>query len=256
MACGGFKTYVSLFNLPLHRVLVFWAGWSFFLTAVLMLNLLWLMHLGFQNARTWIPNLPAFSLSNGIAQSSLPQPYYANTNTFPTILDLEGNLPDPEKTFSSGLVIQKKQMRLWIEGWVDGKRPMVIPWTRWPDGEVNATYLYEIERLTWLQIPFYFFILWLLLAAMGMVQAYGFTMFVGFMERRMDIAFTFNQLFNISLFAITPASLLVATYLSVRFHEIHFGLLYFGVYSFVLIMAAGACRDSLRPRQSREDVEE
>ncbi len=248
LSCSGFRTYVPLLNLPMYRTLLYWAGWSLILSVVLMANLIQWFQMGFRNIEKVAPSLPAFSLSNGVAYSSLSQPYYANTNHFPIILDLEGKVAAPEKTFPSGVVVHKRELKFWIEG----ARPGLMSWSGWPNGTVNADYLKSLQHQTFLVLPFIFVILWLIVIAMGMIQAWAFSIFVGLMEKHAEPAFNFKQLFNIALFSITPCSVIVATYISLRLSQVNYSLIYFCAYCFVLIMASGACRASLRPPEDQE----
>lgn len=251
-SCGGFRTYRNLLNLPLRSVLGFWITLSALIAVVFTATALYWLETGFPLIEKFARRLPSFSLTNGAAYSALPQPYLTNTNQFPIILDLERNTNDFSKKYPSGLLLGKKDFQFWSEG----SRPVAFLWAGWPDGKVDAAYLDHLRRETIHMVPWFWAVIWLILVAGGMLQALFFTMLAGLLEQTLLPRFTFSQLFNISLFAITPPAIIVTTYLILGLHEIRMDLLYFCVYCLFLVMASGACRTLLRkPDKEKRDEE-
>jgi hypothetical protein len=251
LSCSGFRPYVELLPLSLRETLAYWALFTLGLAVAVLLNLgLW-----FREAMPAIEaaaaQLPAFSLTNGMAISSLPQPYLANTNQFPIILDLENRMPEPEKTFPSGLVIRKQNFSWWLEG----AKPIQNSWTGWPDGEVNHAYLKNLERLTYTISPFFLIVFWFGFFAMGFVQAYFFTFTTSLLDRS-ETPFTFNEVFNLSLFSITPASIITLTYMILGVDLLPYGMLYFTTFTIYFIMSYGACRMQREPPDDNGDDED
>ena len=252
LACGGFRTYRELFDLSLRSVLIYWALFTALLSLVLVGNMVYRFKMGFPAIQNAARSIPSFRLTNGQASSSLSQPYYANTNQFPIVFDLEEKVSAPEKMFPSGILIRKREFRFWIEK----SQPIAVSWTGWPDGEFNADYLKKLEEQILLNIPWFYLLIWIGVALLGMIQALLFTTLAGMLERALRPGFTFAQLFNIALFAITPGAIIVATYLSFGLGDIPYALLYFSCYCFFLVMASGACRVFLQPSEKNKGEEE
>lgn len=188
-------------------------------------------------------HLPEFEFRQGKAYSQLPQPHYSNTNQFPIIQDMQGTIKNPEKMFPKGLMIKSDSLIFWDED----SPPRKVEWNpALPDGKVNADYLKDLQGQTVKAWPVFLVIIWLGILLLGLVQALLFTTLAGFLERSMDPSFTFGQLLNLAIFALTPGSIIVAIYGSMGFHEVRKELIYFGCYCFFLIMASGACRDAMR----------
>ncbi len=251
LACTGLRTYAEFLPLSLRQTAGYWAGVSFCLSVVLMLNLAFWFHEAMPKIEKAAANLPAFGLTNSHAYSTLPQPYFANTNQFPIILDLKGTIPHPEKMFENGLVIREQTYGWWIEHSSLNEKP----WVGWPDGEVNQSYLKNLEQLTYRIWPFFLLVFWFAFFALGFVQAYFFTFTTSFLERGNPV-FTFNEVFNLALFSLTPAVVIVATYASWGLTGIHYGLLYFMVFTFFFIMSYGACRHQMEPPHEDESGDE
>jgi hypothetical protein len=253
LSCSGFRTYIPLLNLSLKSSLGYWAAFSFFLAGAVLLIITYWFKIAFPLIeKEAVDHLPPFAITNGQAYSSIPQPYITNTNDFPIILDFENKINSPKTTYPhGGLQIGKKDMNVWVED-------MVWPplsWSLFPNGEINKAYLEKLGQETLRRLPYLFPSLWLSLMLVGLIQALLFTMFAGFLERSLDPNFQFSQLFNISLFALTPSSLFVTLYASIGFTEISYGLLYFACYCFFVIMASGACRSFLRPPSEKDSRE-
>jgi hypothetical protein len=251
-SCSGFRTYVPLFRLRLRSSLQNWAIFCLILSTGLMLIFVRWFNFGFpliKNAA--VQYLPSLAITNGHAYSSLPQPYITNTNDFPIILDLKGELKDPQKMFPEGIILKEKQLEFWR------KDSEMIPflWSNMPNGEVNGPYLDDLEKKGRLSIPFLFVVFWLIFILLGIVQALLFTIFAGFLERAMNPSFSFSQLFNISLFSIFPSSLISMMLMAIGFENVP--IFYFACYCFFVVMASGACRLALLPpkQESHKDDE-
>jgi len=242
LSSSGFLTYRSFLELPFRSVMRYWGMLALILTTVLIGNGIDRFEKGFPAIQRVAVQLPPFSLTNGQAFSTLPQPWFANTNRFPIILDLGKKIDEPQKMFSSGILIRKPEFSFWIEG----SLPMVVSWKGWPDGEVNTAYLDWIHYLTFLQMPWICGVIWLVVLLLGMIMALFFTVLAGFLERSIQPGYTFSQLFNIALFAITPGAIVASVYLSLGLHEIQYAVLYLSCHCLFFVMASGACRQFLQ----------
>lgn len=250
LTCSGFRTYSAFLNLSLRSTLVYWAMFSALLGMVALANIMYWFKMGYPLIVEKASNyLPEFSIVHGQAFSKLPQPYYANTNQFPIILDLEDSVKAPEKTFPGGVILRKNNFHFWNQD----VRSKEVPWNKLPDGVVNREYLETLGKLTMRAIPYFFLPIWFIFLLLGLIQGFLFTVLAGFLERSMKPGFTFSQLFNISIFAVTPGAIIIATYVSVGFPGIRWDLLYFSCYCFFLVMSTGACRAFLsRPKEDQD----
>ncbi|MBI4027310.1 MAG: DUF1189 family protein [Verrucomicrobia bacterium] len=243
LACGGFRTYQTFLGLPLRSTICFWALLSFLLSLVAMANIIhWFKAECPAIARRIFSHVPEFNIANGQASSRLPQPFFANTNQFPIILDIDRSLAAPEKMFPAGVAVRQRDLLFWTQE----TKPVVMPWKQWPDGTINADYLDKLLKEITQTLPFMFPIVWLVILFAGLIESLFFTLLAAFLERSMNPSFTFGQLFNLALFAMTPGALTVAIYAAIGFYEVSF-LLYFCGHCFFFVMASGACRVSLRP---------
>ena len=252
LACSGFRTYRGLIELSLRSVLIYWAILSSLLAVAFVGNLAHWFKIGFPVIQKVMAHVPAFSLANGQARSPLPQPFFANTNQFPIILDLEKKLEEPQKMFPKGVLIRKKEFSFWL----DDSKPILVPWKGWPDGEVNGAYLKNLENETLWALPWFFLVIWLGLGALGLIQSLVFTMLAGLLERSITPNYTFLQLYNIALFAVTPGAIIVATYVSFGLYEIQYSVLYVCCYCLFFMMASSACRPLLKPSGKDEADED
>lgn len=251
LACSGFRTYRAFLDVPFRSTVLYWAALSAILATVAIPNLIQRLNMAYPLILKHSVALPEFSLKNGVATSALPQPYYANTNDFPLVLDLAETIKEPHKLFPQGVVIHKHGGLFWSD-----ESSIPWEWNRWPDGTVNTAYLQKLRDQMSGAIPIVFVIIWLGIMLLGLLQALTFTMLAGILERSISPSFTFNQLFNISLFALTPGCIIIAVYASIGFHEIRYELLYFGCYCLFLIMASGMCRSALLPQNSENSKED
>jgi hypothetical protein len=255
-AVSGFRTYQNLLNLSLRNTIAYWAVLSALLGIVGMINIVRWSKVSYPIiVKQASEFLPEFSISNGQAFSSLPQPYFSNTNQFPIILDLENQVQTPEKMFPMGIVIKKHEL-IFLN---DGKSTPVSRWDQWPNGKVDAAYLDQVSKKRVELLPFIYPIIWLVLMFFGLLQAFLFTMMAGFLERSIRPSYSFAQLFNIALFCITPGALMIAFFQLIQAKGIRYDLLYFASYCFFFVMASAASRMSLIPeseRQREHDSEE
>jgi hypothetical protein len=210
-------------------------------------------------------SIPEFSIRSGIAYSQLSQPVYANTNQFPIVLDLEGK-DHPEKKFVQGVAIRKEGIWLWTDPsklkilFASPQKPMVYSWKEWPawpDGVVNTAYIDQLLKKKFVPVlPIFIPLFWVAIGVFGVIQALFFSGLSGFLERAMTPGFTFRQLFNLSIFAMTPGSIIVAVYSMLDVDVIRSDLVYFVSFCFVFVMASDACRSILNPPKDEEPEEE
>jgi hypothetical protein len=247
----GFRTYFNFLDLSLKTTLAYWGFLSLVLAGFAMWNISVWFNLAFPVIiKKAQDHLPEFEFRQGKAYSQLPQPYYSNTNDFALIQDIQGTIKNPEKIFPKGLVIRQSEMLYWTE---DSPVARVEWKPQLPDGKVNAAYLKDLGDQIVMLWPIFLLIIWLGIIVLGLVQAFLFTSLAGFLERSMDPSFSFAQLLNLAIFALTPGSMIVAIYVTIGFSEIRKELIYFGCYCFFLIMSSGACRDELRGPEEEDD---
>ena len=247
LASSGFRTYRFFLELPFQTVLKYWFLFAAFLAVILLGNFVKQFKRGFPLIVKSASYIPPFKISKGQAYSSLPQPYFANTNQFPIILDLENKLKTPENMFPQGILILQDKFKVWLEH----SELLTIPWLGWPDGEVNIDYLKNLEHKTYLALPWIYFIIWLTTVLLGLLQALLFTLFTSFIERSASLSFKFNQLLNLAVFAITPSAMILTIYLTIDFYRLPLSLLYFTTYCFFFIMATSSCRELLNSPKNK-----
>jgi hypothetical protein len=253
-ACAGFETYRHLFNLPLRSVLFYWSIFSAILSLVVLGNMLRYFDLAFPTIlRVASTHLSEVTLQQGHASSPIAQPYIGNTNQFPIIIDTQNTITEPSKMFPQGVAVREKELFVW---WVPGMKPLAQEWKTMPDGTLNSEYLGAWGSETRRRLPIALPILWLTIMLGGLLQAFFFTMLVGFVEKTMQPSFTFTQLFSIAVFAITPGAIVISIYSAIQFYEIRYDLLYFVCYCFFLVLASGACRTVLPGAKKETEQEE
>ena len=229
-ACGGFQTYCAFLNLSVLRTISYWAFLSALLAAVATINVIHLVRKG-------IGYVPEFRIEKGEAYAPMDQPFFAHTDQFPIIIDTSETLQDFQKQFSTGLIIRKKE----VVYWKGDESRISFPLHVFPDGVVDAFYLDRLSR----DLPVSFPATWLCLMLFGLAQAFLFAVFANLLESTISPGYTFKQLWNLAVFALTPPSIVVAFYASIQFFGVPYPLLYLSCYCFFLVMATGACRTAL-----------
>lgn len=250
LACSGFRTYTAFLRLTLRSAILYWTVFSALLGLVAWGNLIHWLQMGYPLiVKKAAPVLPPFSITNGTASSPLPQPHFSNTNQFPIILDFEARVVAPEKLFPTGVIFRKHELKFWSQ---DG-REMVMPWKALPDGTVNEDYLQKLEKVMLRGCLYFYPVIWLGILLAGLLQAVLFTMLAGLLERSMIPRFSFTQLFNIAVFALTPGCVIIAAYVTAGMLRMRLDLIYFACYCFFLVMASGACRSHLGRSEDSAD---
>jgi hypothetical protein len=258
-ACSGFKSYRHMLHLPLKKTVGCWMIFTGVLALLAFLQMRYFLSLALPLIEEKGANLPPLSITNGVAYSPLPQPHYSNTNDFPIILDLKNTERELEERFSQGLVIREKTLTFW-----SGKIRMETPYSKGlPDGTVDREYLRKLGEDQKKALPMLIPAIWLTLSLIGLLQAFIFTALAGIVERNIEPAFKFEQLFNVAIFALIPASVgtlfvmcLVPIYQMLGLVEAGVSgntllLIYFAIYSFFIVFASGACRPTLQPPREK-----
>lgn len=245
-SCVGFQTYRRLVDLPVRSALNYWLILTGLLTVVFIGNGLYLFEAYLPQAHQVVQAIPSLTIRSGTAFTELPQPYLVNTNHFPVIIDLEAKIAAPEKQFSHGIVMRKKEFRIWWEG----SAVLTMPLTRWPDGKIDSAYLEAFHREAYRELPLLGVISWLGFFLAGILQALLFTALINMLESTMEFRLIFHQLFNIAVFALTPGAIIAATYVTAGISGVlDVRLIYLSCYCLFLVLVTSACR-------TRPDVKE
>jgi hypothetical protein len=197
-------------------------------------------------------NLPAFSISNGRVIAENPEMVsITNTNNFPIVLDPGNTITRPPPGYTNGMFhIGKDRISVWLRPEGD---PLIVPLRspsilEFPDGKVDKEYVERFgKKFSYFMAPFMLVVLTLIFYLTGLLQAFFFAILVAFLEKAIRPTFTFEEILNISIYALTPAVLVVSVYWLWGVRVLPYDLIYFFTYLIFHVMASGACRRSLMP---------
>lgn len=248
----GFGSYQLLFRNPLKVTLVYW----FLVCFVLAATVVSLQYIKFRRmlpgfASEVSQNLPEFSFKDGQTVTSLKTPVIEKTGPKPIVLDPDDKITRPPPEFTNGMFhIGKTKIKVFWAGAAND--PWIIPIKGFPDGRVDRDFLVNFGTLMgYVGAPLWFVILTLVFYLVGLLQALFFATLVSFLEKTIQPSFTFEEMLNISIYALTPGALIVTVYwiwgMFWGLLPIPFDLVYFLSYIIFHVMGSGACRRSLMP---------
>lgn len=243
----GFRSYQSLFRNHIRVTLIYW-----FLVCLVLGGVVASIHyLRFARALPIYAaevsrGLPEFSFQNGRTVTSMPTPSISNTNRMPVVLDPEGKIDKLPPHFTNGMFhIGRSKIKVWPR---PGADPMIVPLDGFPDGRVDQDYITRIGRQGgYVVAPFFWIVLTLVFFLLGLLQALFFATLVSFLEKTIQPSFTFDEMLNISIYALTPGALIVTVYWAWGISLVPYDLVYFFSYIVFHVMASGACRRSMMP---------
>jgi len=249
----GFRPYALLFRNPLRVTLVYWFLFCLVLSAAVA-------SIQYSRYAKWLPlyvtevcrTIPEFSFENGEMKTSLPTPVIADKGPRPIILDPAETIAKPLPGYTNGMVhIGRKVIKFWPK---PDMEPGIFSIARFPSGKVDHDYLLDFGRqIGYVGGPFIFLVMTLGFFVAGLLQALFFATLVSFLEKTIQPSFTFDQMLNISIYALTPGSLIVAVYWAWGVALVPLDLIYFFVYIVFHVMGSGACRRSMMPPEPFEE---
>jgi hypothetical protein len=190
--------------------------------------------------------LPEFSFQKGRTVTALPTPSVTNTNSVPIVLDPGEKFDKLPADFTNGMFhIGRSTIKVWTK---PGADPVVVPIDGFPDGRVDQNYIMNLgTRAGYVVAPFFWVVLALVFFLVGLLQALFFATLVSFLEKTIRPSFSFDEMLNISIYALTPGALIVTVYWIWGVSIVPYDLVYFFTYIVFHVMASGACRRSMMP---------
>jgi hypothetical protein len=205
------------------------------------------------HAGEWIEHekfLPEFSIAQGRASSSVPQPCVKRAGDFQFILDTTGSTTLTAATAPMGILVSADGAFVWNEF---NPRPEPISLAVCPDGRVDGAYVVRMLRvLIWwlavLVVPVVFggFLF------LTLIQTVAFSGVASLMEGWLEPQFRFGQLFRIAVLALTPASLVAIGFWAFGVWQGWLSFVYLLVFVFYFTSAAAVCRPLLGPVEDRD----
>ena len=256
--CSSFKSYRQVRDIPITSSVKYLLKLMILLALVLMASFLpWALRGSEEFARRFDKDRPAFSLHDGRITSTAKQPATWGDSDLLFVLDTTGKVTKPDPTASRGILFMGDSFLFWAS-------PTNVPnadvfshgqnLAGFPDGTIDGGYIRRLMNASlWMAAP----LSWLALVLMGMLacllQAYLFSVAASFLERTMPSPFRLNQLLNIAIHAVTPAGIIVTTYLALRLKGVDLWLIYLISYGIFLVGATNASRDKTATGESDED---
>ena len=243
----GFRSYQFLFRNPLKVTLVYWFLFCFALAAavVTIQYVQWRRMLPVFAAEV-AKNLPDFSFRNGQTFTTAETPVIVKTGALPIVLDPGEKITRLPPEFTNGMFhIGKTRIKVWASSASD---PKIVPIKGIPDGKVDREYLVRFGTwLGYILAPLWLAVLTLLFFVIGLLQALFFATLVSFLDKAIQPSFTFDEMLNISVYALTPGCLIVTVYWAWGVALVPLDLVYFFAYIVFHVMGSGACRRSMMP---------
>lgn len=195
--------------------------------------------------------LPEFSIANGRAQTTLPQPHIRVFRDFAVVLDTTSATPPKPAGTTAGITITADSLLLWNEL---NPNPTPIGLALLPDGRVDAAYLQLLlHKTTWIFGVFMAALLFLLAFGAGLAQVAAFSGLAAFVEQGVEPGYRFEQLFCFGTLALTPAFVAVLIYTAFGVALDHLLLAYTIVFAIFFTGSTAACRRLLLPPGARVD---
>ncbi|MBV9463003.1 MAG: DUF1189 family protein [Verrucomicrobiae bacterium] len=251
-AIRGFASYRSIFRLPSRVAVTYWIVFCFAIVGISLF-------IAYLEALAELPRttsemaqrLPPFSFQGGRLHAEVPTPAYSQTNVYPghieqVVLDPDHKITGPPSTMTNGFMrIGLDKIEMWR---VPNEPPAEVLIKNLPDGKVDEAYLLRHFRdAIHILTPVLWIVLSLFACVVGLLQALFFTSLVAFLEKSRGL-FTYSQLLNISIFALTPASVFLAVYKIWDLEEFPYPYFYLFAYIIYHVLGTQACRDSLTPK--------
>ena len=252
-SCAGLRFYAVALGWSLGEAIKYLLKLAVLLTLIAVPLLVRNGMVMADSAGEWLQNqkfLPAFSIEQGRARSSVPQPYIRRAGDFQFVLDTTGATSLKAATAPMGVLISSNCVYAWNEF---NPHPEPISLAVLPDGRVDAAYLAGLLRTVvwWMAVPAMFFVFGAFLC-ISLIQVAGFSGMASLMESWLEPRFRFEQLFRIAVLSLTPASLVTAAYYAFGLWQGWTSFIYLVVFAFYFTSAAAVCRPLLGPVEDRD----
>ncbi len=256
--CSSFKSYRQVRDLAVSTSLKHLIKLISVLSVILLASFIpWLLELSDNFAQWADQHFPRFSIREGKITTTATQPFYVSGGDFLFILDTTGKVTGPDPKAVQGILFTADSFVFWLKATntpdaaIQSQRHSL---RGFPDGVVDGDYFRKLIRtFLWVGLPFALVVLILLALLSTLLQAYLFSFVASFMERSMPSPLQLQQLLNIAIHAVTPAAIIVTTYMAMRLHNLNLWVIYLIAYGIFLVGATNACRDHLEKREPQGD---
>jgi len=256
--CAGFRGYRQIRDVPVTDSIKYLLKLMTFLAVVLTVSFIpWALQLGTTFA-TWVDkHFPPFAVRDGKVVTSVEQPYRAGDADFLLILDTTGRVTRPDPKALQGVLFTADSFLVWFTS-TNGHNAAVHSRGHslrgFPDGVVNGDYFQRlIQSFLWVGLPFLLLLVLLVGLLVTLLQAYLFSFVASLMERGLPGKLELPQLLNIAIHAVTPASIIVTTYIAMQLRGLNLWLIYLIAYAIFLLGAINTCRDLPTVEKQKED---
>jgi len=241
--CSGFQTYREVRDLPVRSSLFYLAGLVALLGLVLAARFVpWGWQLSDAVGDWTGANVPPFRIQQGKALADVPQPYRAGDDDFLFLLDTTGKITAADPQAMHGVLVTGDALVFWMKGDRSPTSPVFAQQHSlrgFPNAEINADYIRNFLRAGIIMcVP----VLLVGGFCVALAQILLFSFAAAVLERGVANGLRWSQLFNIALYAITPAAIIFTTYAAMRLQGLDLQLIYIVAYGIFLLGAARACR--------------
>jgi hypothetical protein len=200
-------------------------------------------------AAWWEKTVPVLEIRDDRLVADMAGPFDARYRQFHVLVDLAGN-PDqpPASDAVGGFMVGAERVVVW------SRHPdhpeaslskMEVKASHFPPGRVDAGYIRSLVLGgAWFGVLAAVALIVGVTLGAVLLQACLFSAVAAFMDRSVGEGLRLRQYLNISLYAATPALLVVTTYVVMRLEMLieHMGWVYLIVYGIFLIGGTNACR--------------
>ena len=246
--CAGFRGYRQVRDLPVTTSITYLLKLMTLLALVLTASFIpWALDLG-NTFAAWVDeHFPPFTIHDGKVVTSVEQPYRTGDTDFLLILDTTGKVTQPDSKSLQGVLFMADSFVVWFKA---TNAPNAAVHSRqhslrgFPDGVVNGDYFRRLIRtFLWVGLPFMVLLVVLVGLLTTLLQAYLFSFVASLMERGLPARLDLHHLLNIAIHAVTPAAIIVTTYMAMRLRGLNLWLIYLVAYAVFLLGATNACRE-------------
>lgn len=247
LSCSDFSFYKSIVRQKLYSTFQYF--FVLLLGVTVLSSGISFFHLkeGMRLLAEWShKHLPEISIRDGIVTSPVSQPYTAFEDNFVFILDTTGEIDRIQPQYANGVLVTKD--RLWI------KRPGVetqnvdLSWVK--ELDLNAQVVESWKgKLIPVILPFLFVLTLIGMGLSKLLQAFlfSFSASVFFPEEKSGL--NFQNLFNLSIYALTPATITAIVVQVFQLNVPAFWWIYFGMYAAFFIGAYMHCKTTTETKQ-------
>lgn len=206
----------------------------FFLLLLIMASLTTVVYFytfkaGIESFALWAQkNLPAMEIRNGILSSTAPQPYSVQEKDFAFILDTTGKITRFDPLIPNGVLVTRDRVSVKRQGLET--QDIVFNWVKELQITAEKIQVWK-DKIIPLLIPILFVSLLIGLVLSKTLQAFIFSLVILIFSNPQTTGLGMRELFNLSLYAATPALLLGLVIQLLRLEIPYFQVIYFALYA-------------------------